>query len=130
MEQMQVLPRRPLFDANKIGHPDHSRNFTPNFVQVSAKYFSCSSYMHISRIVTIGHDFSKGPIKEGCRKSLIAIMYKLNAYVFVFVAGIFTSNRKQDVDYSFYLGKDYKSTMKPIKKVSTMLCNHVSWLDT
>jgi len=47
-----------------------------------------------SKIVTVGHDFSKGPIREGCRKTVIALLYKMNAYVFVFVAGIFTSSRK------------------------------------
>lgn len=48
----------------------------------------------MTKIVTIGHDFSKGPIKEGCRKSIIAVLYKVNAFVFVFVAGIFTSSSK------------------------------------
>jgi 1-acyl-sn-glycerol-3-phosphate acyltransferase len=28
------------------------------------------------------------------------------------------------------LGKGYKETMKPIKKVSTIISNHVSWIDT
>jgi 1-acyl-sn-glycerol-3-phosphate acyltransferase len=34
-----------------------------------------------------------------------------------------------DVDYSEYLGEHYKEYAKKIKRVSTIVCNHVSWLD-
>ena len=33
-------------------------------------------------------------------------------------------------DYSFYLGPDYKEKKKSIKKCSTIISNHVSWVDT
>ena len=33
-----------------------------------------------------------------------------------------------DVDYTFYLGKDYKEKMSD-KHTSTIVSNHVSWLD-
>jgi hypothetical protein len=82
------------------------------------------------RIITIGHNFQKGPLKEGCRKSVIGFLFWLNAKVFMFVCGVNCSHRFLDADYSAYLGKDYKDTMKPIKKVSTIICNHVSWIDT
>ena len=48
----------------------------------------------------------------------------------MFVCGVRCSHRYQDYDYSEYLGKDYKQNMKSIKKVSTIICNHVSWIDT
>ena len=35
-----------------------------------------------------------------------------------------------DYDYSPYLGKDYKEQIKPIKKVSSIIANHVSWIDS
>ena len=35
-----------------------------------------------------------------------------------------------DVDYSFYLGEDYKKTHRKIKRTSTIVSNHVTWLDT
>jgi len=34
-----------------------------------------------------------------------------------------------DADYSEYLGPDYREKMKPIKKVSTIVSNHVSFMD-
>lgn len=40
-----------------------------------------------------------------------------------------TSVTYQDVDYSYYLGPGYQSKYKDIKKTSTIVCNHVSWLD-
>lgn len=32
-------------------------------------------------------------------------------------------------DYSYYLGPDYKENYKKIKRTSTIVSNHVSWLD-
>jgi len=34
-----------------------------------------------------------------------------------------------DADYSFYLGNDYKKNEKKIIRTSTIISNHVSWLD-
>ena len=47
------------------------------------------------------------------------------------VCGIFVKHtNKTEYDYSFYLGEDYKDKMKQIKKCSTIISNHVSWVDT
>jgi 1-acyl-sn-glycerol-3-phosphate acyltransferase len=35
-----------------------------------------------------------------------------------------------DVDYKEYLGPKYKDDLKEVKYVSTMICNHVSWVDS
>jgi len=35
-----------------------------------------------------------------------------------------------DYDYTEYLGQDYKINQKKIKRTSTIVSNHVSWLDT
>jgi len=80
-------------------------------------------------ILSIGHDFKKGPLKNGCRKWVILFMYHVGSTVFLFVAGMQTSLHYQDVDYSYYLGDNYKSSMRKIKRTSTIVCNHVSWLD-
>ena len=69
-------------------------------------------------------------MKEGCRKSLIALLFKLNACIWMFICGVRCNYEYRDSDYSAYLGKGYKDTMKPIKKVSTIISNHVSWIDT
>jgi hypothetical protein len=48
----------------------------------------------------------------------------------MFICGVKCNYEYKEQDYSAYLGKGYKDTMKPIKKVSTIISNHVSWVDT
>ena len=38
--------------------------------------------------------------------------------------------KKIDYDYTKYLGPDYKKNYKPFIRPSTMIGNHVSWLDS
>lgn len=81
------------------------------------------------RILSIGHDFKKGPMKNGCRKWLIYFFYHICCSFYLFVAGCSTTLKHIDVDYSEYLGEHYKEYAKKIKRTSTIVCNHVSWLD-
>jgi len=37
--------------------------------------------------------------------------------------------KKVDVDYTYYLGEGYKNKEKKIKKTSTIISNHVGFLD-
>lgn len=69
----------------------------------------------ILKILTIGHDFSKGAMKNGLRKSLVSNVVKYNAYVWVLICGHFTQFEKVDVDYSEYLGPDYKNQYREVK---------------
>lgn len=80
-------------------------------------------------ILTIGHDFKKGPMKNGCRKWILLFLYHISVTFFLFVAGMQTTLNYKDVDYTYYLGPDYKRNMKKIKRTSTICSNHVSWLD-
>jgi len=80
-------------------------------------------------IFTIGHNFKKGPMKSGCRKWILYFMYHVCTSFFLFVTGINTSLKYINVDYSYYLGENYKKNMKKIKRTSTIVSNHVSWLD-
>lgn len=80
-------------------------------------------------IFTIGHDFKKGPMKSGCRKWILYFMYYVCCSFFLFVVGIRTSLKYVDADYSLYLGDNYKKNIKKIKRTSTIVSNHVSWLD-
>ena len=43
--------------------------------------------------------------------------------------GCWTTVKEVDVNYTYYLGPDYKQKMKPIKKTSTIIANHISFLD-
>lgn len=80
-------------------------------------------------ILCIGHNFDKGPIPDGFRKRLIKRIYSSTCGWGVFLSGMTTSVVHQEVDYSYYLGEGYQSNYKDIKKTSTLVCNHVSWLD-
>lgn len=77
----------------------------------------------------IGHDFDKGPMPDGCRKRVIRYIYRACCGFGIFTAGMTTKVTYQDVDYSYYLGEGYKSRYKDIKKTSTIVSNHSSWLD-
>jgi len=47
----------------------------------------------------------------------------------ILVSGIWTSKRTIDHDYSKYLGPNYKENQPNNDRASTLICNHVSWLD-
>lgn len=84
--------------------------------------------MLISMLVTIGHDFDKGPLPPGCRKSFLNWFYRFMAKIWVFLAGFCcTSIVDVDADYSEYLGPDYKEKYdKSLKMTGTMISNHVT----
>ena len=67
---------------------------------------------------------------NGCRKKLIHLLYRTFGVLWCFVGGVFASKKIIDVDYTEYLGPDYKKGYKDIKKTSTIVSNHVSWFDT
>lgn len=56
-------------------------------------------------------------------------MYHVCCSFYLFVSGMSTNLIYTDADYSYYLGPEYKKNMKKIKRTSTIVCNHVSWLD-
>jgi 1-acyl-sn-glycerol-3-phosphate acyltransferase len=56
-------------------------------------------------------------------------MYNVCCTFFLFVCGMRTSCNQVEADYSYYLGEDYKKNEKKITRTSTIICNHVSWLD-
>lgn len=68
-------------------------------------------------------------MKNGYRKWLIAFMFNVCCSFYLFVCGMRSSCKQVDVDYSFYLGPDYKEKEKKVPHVSTIVCNHVSFLD-
>lgn len=84
----------------------------------------------IVKILSVGHNFKKEPMKSGFRKWMIAFMYHVCCTFFLWVCGIFyTSHKNMDADYSAYLGIDYKKEERKPKRTSTLVSNHTSWLD-
>jgi 1-acyl-sn-glycerol-3-phosphate acyltransferase len=82
------------------------------------------------KIFGCGHDYNKGPLKAGCMKSFLYKWVRLSDFLLLANCGFFTWRKKLDVDYTKYLGPNYKDSKRPVKKVSTIISNHVSWLDS
>lgn len=59
-------------------------------------------------LFSIGHDFKKGPMKNGCRKWIITFMYHVCCCFVLFISGMRTKLKYIEMDYSEYLGPDYK----------------------
>ena len=57
---------------------------------------------------TIGHDFRKSPLKQGCRKAYAKLVYRFFCTIQCVLAGMRTYKVNQDCDYSYYLGPNYK----------------------
>jgi len=84
-------------------------------------------FFTLIRLSVIGMDPNK-PV-TGCRKGLIRCLYWCLAYSMLLIGFYCKTTEQVDADYSEYLGPDYKEKMKPVKKVSTIVCNHVSFMD-
>lgn len=90
----------------------------------------CGTLMALfATIMTIGHDFKKGPMQRGIRKSLIYFGYHICCTTYLWVSGINTTLKYCDVDYSYYLGSNYKEIQSKPKRTSTIVSNHTSWFD-
>jgi 1-acyl-sn-glycerol-3-phosphate acyltransferase len=66
----------------------------------------------------------------GVRRWIIMFVYDICVRLYLVVFGMRTELNHIDFDYSFFLGPDYKDLMPKIKQTSTIVCNHVSWLDS
>ena len=79
-------------------------------------------------VISIGHDYEKGPM-EGWRKKLSNLNHKWACAGWLWFAQMKVTESKTDFDYSEYLGPDYKKGYKKNINASTMIANHVSWCD-
>jgi 1-acyl-sn-glycerol-3-phosphate acyltransferase len=89
----------------------------------------CFSLLFFVTILSVGHDFKKGPMKSGCRKWMIASMFHIVTWLYLLIAGVSTKVTELENDYTYYLGPNYKEKERKIKRVSTIVSNHVSWID-
>jgi len=93
-------------------------------------HFGCLICAMISvNVFTLGHDFNKGPFKEGMMKNIVKFCFRFFSGVAIGNTGIKTTVKKVDADYTYYLGEGYKNKEKNIKKTSTIISNHVGFLD-
>lgn len=56
-------------------------------------------------------------------------MYHVTCSFYLWVVGLRTDIRYLHTDYSYWLGTDYEENMRTIRKTSTIVSNHCSWLD-
>ena len=81
------------------------------------------------RVISCFIDTSNGPLKPGCRKTCLNTVVFLAGKIYLWTAGVRIIQKEVDADYSYYLGPDYKRGYSDIAKTSTIVSNHVSWLD-
>jgi 1-acyl-sn-glycerol-3-phosphate acyltransferase len=60
---------------------------------------------------------------------VLADFIRLSVTIILAGTGFRTDVKIIDFDYTPYLGKDYKSSQKTAKHVSTYVANHQAWLD-
>ena len=99
---------------------------TVRLVLIIFLWFLC--YL-ILRIVSIGHSFEQGEPLRGCRGNMTNKITKFMSGILMIAMGMRSSKMKLDIDYSEYLGDDYKLTNAEPKNVSTFVSNHSTWVD-
>ena len=75
-----------------------------------------------------GHDFKKGPITGWKRYIFFGTVRFLLTFIII-VAGMKVEKKHMKVDYTEYLGDDHQIKRKKPRYISTVISNHVSWLD-
>jgi len=61
---------------------------------------------------------------------MISFFYRTTAKFFNIFTGLRSTKEDMDMDYSYYLGPNYKEGYRDIQSTSTLIINHVSWIDT
>jgi len=89
-------------------------------------FFSC--YL-ITRLFVMCHDLRRGPL-TGWRSKGLMYSYKFCSWALMTSLSMRSRRRKVDVDYSEYLGADYKETTQYPERVSTIISNHLTFVDT
>lgn len=84
----------------------------------------------VANILTIGEDLSKGQLTPWKGK-VIRFCFKIGIWIGPRASMMWYVNRTDpEVDYSEYLGPNWKKEVKErTKPVSTLMCNHSSFLD-
>ena len=98
-------------------------------IRIIAFAISCTSIAIFCAPFTCCHDFKKGPMKKGCKRTFVKWIYKTLCSLSVALTGVRTSKVYKDCDYSYYLGPNYKDNYKKVKRASTIVPNHTSWVD-
>jgi len=82
----------------------------------------------VVRVLCLFHDFEKGPI-TGIRKSIIKKWMHYLSWIMLLICGMRYEKKHIEFDYTKYLGPDYKIEKRKSNYTSTIVANHVSWID-
>ena len=86
----------PLFRRHDSKHWARWKFYPGAIIWMPTRFFSliiiATIFNIIASLLTCGHDFSKGPIKKGCRRTLIRGIYRTMSSMYVLVAGMLTTN--------------------------------------
>ena len=75
------------------------------------------------------HDFDKGPLKRGPLKTFLGLSFSWLTWISLIFGGVIYRRVDKDCDYSEYLGPGYKQTYKKDITTSTIVSNHITWVD-
>lgn len=89
---------------------------------------TCCIVISVAYLMRCCHDKRK-PLPDGKRLRIVNFAYKYCSFFYVFFGGVIPTKRNKDFDYSKWLGPEYKQKYKNIKKTSTFIMNHVSFMD-
>ena len=72
-----------------------------------------------------------GPLIKGTMlKTILDWVHQTFCWITISMAGIVLDESAPDIDYSYYLGPDYRKNYRPNITTSTILINHFAWLDS
>jgi len=88
-----------------------------------------ATMVFLVRVLCIGHNFDRKPL-GGCRKKVVFFVVRWFCQFMLWFGGIRLSTRDIDFDYSAYLGPNYKKDLRRSPITSTIVSNHVTWMDS
>ena len=75
------------------------------------------------------HDFEKGPLKRGPLKTFLGLSFSWLTWISLLFGGVIYRRVDKDCDYTEYLGPNYKNEFKKNITTSTIVSNHITWID-
>lgn len=132
--QEKVHEKFPMFRRNDKPEQWSKLTFYPGvllflatrFFIILSTFIACCLLI---QLVSLGHDFEKGPL-TGWRRKAKNFVNNCGTRILIIMSGMRITFKKKHFDYTEYLGPNYEvQTKRFSKRVSTIVCNHTSWLD-
>ena len=100
------------------------------FVLVYGSLLQTTIISYIVRFLH-GDPTENGPLIKGMMlKTILDKVHQTFSWLAVSFAGIQFIDSAPELDYSYYLGPNYRDNYRPNIATSTILCNHFAWMDS